>query len=179
MTDRELIEGIRKGQSEFLQELMKRYNPLVYRILLRFCRLKQDLDDLVQEVWIRVFFKIEKLEKLESFKSWLGNIAYHLGIDYLKKDSKNKERQQDEREFAAEEKEFFDQELHRLIWEEIVKLDKKYQVALTLFFFENLSYEEIAEVTDTKLNTVKSLIKRGKEFLKKQLEQRGLNLWNI
>lgn len=174
-----MIEGLQKGQPDFLQELMKRYNPLVYRILLRFCRLRQDLDDLVQETWVKVFFKIDKLKKPESFKSWLGNIAYHLGIDYLKQDKKNKARQQNGEEFIAQEAQVFDKDLHKMTYEEILKLDNRYQVALTLFFFEGLSYEEISEITDTKLNTTKSLIKRGKEMLKERLEKRGIALWNI
>lgn len=174
------IEELQQGRQEPLAQLMKEYNGLVYRVLSRFCNDSADLEELIQEVWIKVFFKIKELKKKASFRAWLVHIAYFLGIDYLRKKNNKKNKRAEIEEFFFEQTEkVFDQEIHKIVWEEVRKLKMKYQLPIIMYFFEQFSYEEIAEVSNIKLNTIKSLIKRGKEILAENLNKRGVNLWNI
>jgi len=73
----------------------------------------------------------------------------------------------------------FENEIYKMVWEELKALKMKYQLPIIMYFFENFSYEEIADVSGIKLNTIKSLIKRGKEILGAKLKQRGVAAWNI
>lgn len=180
MEDSEILEEIQRGKTEYLDPLMKKYGALVYRVLLRFSNPGPDLDDLAQEVWMKVFFKVKDLKKKTSFRAWLINIAYHEGIDHLKKLTQIKKKRQEVSDFFFEKgEEVFENEIYKMVWEELKALKMKYQLPIIMYFFENFSYEEIADVSGIKLNTIKSLIKRGKEILGAKLKQRGVAAWNI
>ncbi|HCL57080.1 MAG TPA: hypothetical protein DHW82_08755 [Spirochaetia bacterium] len=176
----EWIEALINGHKEALEPLIKQYNALVYRVLLRFSNNPSDLDDLIQEVWIKVFYKIKELKKKESFRAWLIHIAYYMGIDYLKQQKSFLKKRQEVKDFFFEKnEEIFEKEIYKTLWEELKALKDKYQLPLIMYFFEQFSYDEIAEVSGIKTNTIKSLIKRGKDLLKEKLKKRGLGKWTI
>ncbi len=180
MEDSDILEEIQRGKTEYLDGLMKKYGALVYRVLLRFASPGPDLDDLAQEVWMKVFFKIKGLKNKKSFRAWLINIAYNEGIDYLKKITRIKKKHQEVSDFFFEKgEEVFENDIYKTVWEELKALKMKYQLPLIMYFFENFSYEEISDVSGIKLNTIKSLIRRGKEILGEKLKQRGLAAWSI
>ncbi|PKL15048.1 MAG: hypothetical protein CVV50_01355 [Spirochaetae bacterium HGW-Spirochaetae-6] len=162
-----------------MEVLMRRFYPYVYRILSRFSRKEADVEELMQDIWVKVFDNIKKLKEIEKFKSWLGRIAYHTGITYLRKASKEKALSDIPEPSVDVWDQVFSRDLYRLIWQELKTLKEKYQMPVILLFFEKMSYQEIALVMDTKLNTVKSLIKRGKELLKERLKAKGVEEWNI
>jgi RNA polymerase sigma-70 factor (ECF subfamily) len=181
--DKDAIAEILSGRQEPLRALMEKYNALLYRTLSRFCRIPHELEDLIQEIWVKAFFQLKKLKKNESFRSWLIRIAYHQGIDYLRMHRNEILSETMEEEPGQEKQEpyrpSFRDELEKMIWEELRDMKMKYQLPLILFFFEGFSYEEIQESIGVKLNTVKSLIRRGKEKLKAKLEAKGVKKWNI
>ncbi len=165
------------GKEEYLNPLMRMYNSLLYRILLRFCKIQTDLEELIQDVWVKVFFKIKKLKNSEKFKVWVSKIAYNLGIDYLKRKSYNSTEKTDI--YVNEDELYSFEEIQKIVWEEVKKLEIKYQMPIILYYFEHFTYPEIAKITRINENTVKSLIKRGKEKLKQNFQNRGLEKWNI
>jgi RNA polymerase sigma factor (sigma-70 family) len=176
--------GQRPGREAF-SELMRRYQSHVEKVLYNLAPDWQDRADLTQEVWIRVYRNIIKLQEPEKFRGWLSRIATNLFYDELRKRKRNAPPlsldaplSMDDGEIdwelpsatpgPAEDmatREFYAQ-LHRAI----ADLPEVFRTTIVLREINGLAYEEIAEITGVNLGTVKSRIARARSRLQEQLQ---------
>ncbi|HEY9859961.1 MAG TPA: sigma-70 family RNA polymerase sigma factor [Candidatus Obscuribacterales bacterium] len=177
-------EGLRPDRSAFA-ELMRRYQSHVERVLYHLAPDWQDRSDLAQEVWIRVYRNVKRLNDPVKFRGWLSRIATNLFYDELRKRKRVSEplsldapRAMDDGEMDWEiasadpgpeehltTREFYDQ-LH----EAIADLPEVFRTTIVLREIEGMAYEEIAEITGVSLGTVKSRIARARQRLQFQLQ---------
>nr|WP_290223881.1 sigma-70 family RNA polymerase sigma factor [Trichocoleus desertorum] len=177
-------EGLRPDRSAFA-ELMRRYQSHVERVLYHLAPDWQDRSDLAQEVWIRVYRNVKRLNDPVKFRGWLSRIATNLFYDELRKRKRVAEplsldapRAMDDGEMDWEiasadpgpeehmtTREFYDQ-LH----EAIADLPEVFRTTIVLREIEGMAYEEIAEITGVSLGTVKSRIARARQRLQFQLQ---------
>ncbi|MBW4490201.1 MAG: sigma-70 family RNA polymerase sigma factor [Trichocoleus desertorum ATA4-8-CV12] len=177
-------EGLRPDRSAFA-ELMRRYQSHVERVLYHLAPDWQDRSDLAQEVWIRVYRNVKRLNDPVKFRGWLSRIATNLFYDELRKRKRVSEplsldapRAMDDGEMDWEiasadpgpeehltTREFYDQ-LH----EAIADLPEVFRTTIVLREIEGMAYEEIAEITGVSLGTVKSRIARARQRLQSQLQ---------
>ena len=179
-SDIELIEGYISGEAEFLDVLIKRYLPMVYNFVLRLSGRSADAPDIVQDIFVKVWRKIESFDREKNFKTWLFTIAHRTVIDWFRKKKEkifsalsgeedlpfedsliDAEPLPDEIFSRAEERE----SLRRLI----SRLPEKYQTVVYLKYDEELTFEEISQVLEVPLNTVKSQYRRALLLLKDML----------
>ncbi len=166
-------------------ELMRRYQSHVDKILYHLAPDWQDRADLAQEVWIRVYRNIKKLNEPEKFRGWLSRIATNLFYDELRKRKRvshplslDAPRMLDDGEMdweiasdtpspdeALTTREFYDQ-----LREAIADLPEVFRTTIVLREIEGMAYEEIAEITGVSLGTVKSRIARARARLQSQLQ---------
>jgi RNA polymerase sigma-70 factor, ECF subfamily len=166
-------------------ELLRRYQSHVEKILYHLAPDWQDRSDLAQEVWIRVYRNIKRLNEPEKFKGWLGRIATNLFYDELRKRKRVKppisldapyalEDGEKDWEIAADEpgpqekmetREFYDR-----LREAIAELPEVFRTTIVLREIQGMAYEEIAEITGVSLGTVKSRIARARLRLQSQLQ---------
>ena len=178
-------EGDRPDRSAFA-ELLRRYQSHVEKILYHLAPDWQDRADLAQEVWIRVYRNIARLQEPAKFRSWLSRITTNLFYDELRKRKRMRPplsldapRTLDDGEMdweiAAEEpgpsddlttREFYDK-LH----EAIAELPEVFRTTIVLREIDGMAYEEIAEITGVSLGTVKSRIARARQRLQLQLQK--------
>jgi RNA polymerase sigma factor (sigma-70 family) len=165
-------------------ELMQRYRSHVDRLLYHLAPDWQDRTDLSQEVWIRVFRNLKNLNEPEKFRGWLSRITTNLFYDELRKRKRNAhplsldapivlDGSEIDWEIAADAPspednlsttEFYEQ-LRRAIYE----LPEAFRQTIILREIDGRSYEEIAEVTQVSIGTVKSRIARARLRLQEQL----------
>ncbi len=168
-------------------ELVKRYQSHVERLLYHLAPDWSDRADLAQEVWIRVYRNLHKLQELERFRSWLSRITTNLFYDELRKRKRHQaplsldapRMLQDSEldwEVAAEDPNPVDtlltQEFYTQLQQAISALPEVFRTTIVLREIQGLSYEEIAEITGASLGTVKSRIARARHRL-----QADLNLY--
>ncbi len=166
-------------------ELMRRYHSHVERVLYHLAPDWQDRADLTQEVWIRVYRNIRRLNDPVKFRGWLSRIATNLFYDELRKRKRNASPisldapllmgdGEIDWEIASEApgpdenlttREFYDQ-LH----EAIADLPEAFRTTIVLREIQGMAYEEIAELTGVSLGTVKSRIARARLRLQSQLQ---------
>ncbi|CBN57053.1 sigma-70 family RNA polymerase sigma factor [Kamptonema animale CS-326] len=178
-------EGLRPDRAAF-SELLRRYQSHVDRVLYHLAPDWQDRADLAQEVWIRVYRNIKRLQEPAKFRGWLSRIATNLFYDELRKRKRVRppmsldaprflEDGEIDWEIAADSpgpdedlttREFYDQ-LH----EAIADLPEVFRTTIVLREIEGLAYEEIAEITGVSLGTVKSRIARARQRLQQQLQK--------
>ncbi|OLP19702.1 RNA polymerase subunit sigma [Leptolyngbya sp. 'hensonii'] len=177
-------EGIRPDRSAFA-ELLRRYQPHVDKVLYHLAPDWQDRADLAQEVWIRAYRNIKRLQDPIKFRGWLTRIATNLFYDELRKRKRVLEplsldapRKLDDGEMdweiASDDPgpvenlttlEFYDQ-----LREAIADLPEVFRTTIVLREIEGMAYEEIAELTGVSLGTVKSRIARARYRLQQQLQ---------
>jgi len=183
--DIELIERALAGDQQAYREILKRYRAPLYNLLFRMVRNKMETEDLVQEAFIKAFASLSTFNDEYAFSTWLYKIAINNCIDHFRKkrlktysldkpiDSKDGEIR---REFPdptyQPDKTLLSKEKDKLIEEAIQNLPEKYRISIVLRHNEDKSYEEISQILNIPLGTVKARIFRAREMLKKQLKNK-------
>lgn len=177
--------GLRPDRVAFA-ELLRRYQSHVDKVLYHLAPDWQDRADLAQEVWIRAYRNIKRLQEPAKFRGWLTRIATNLFYDELRKRKRVAEplsldapyRVEDgemEWEIASDDPgpvenlttvEFYDQ-----LRDAIADLPEVFRTTIVLREIEGMAYEEIAEITGVSLGTVKSRIARARFRLQQQLQR--------
>ncbi|MFM2430495.1 MAG: hypothetical protein RLZZ511_1708 [Cyanobacteriota bacterium] len=177
-------EGSQPGREPF-SELMRRYQSHVERVLYHLAPDWQDRADLTQEVWIRVYRNIHRLQEPEKFRGWLSRIATNLFYDELRKRKRHApplsldaKLSFDDGEVSWElpadgpgpDEEMATQEFYEQLQSAIADLPEAFRTTIVLREIDGLAYEEIAEITGVNLGTVKSRIARARSRLQEQLQ---------
>jgi RNA polymerase sigma-70 factor (ECF subfamily) len=165
-------------------ELVRRYQSHVDRLLYHLAPDWSDRADLAQEVWIRVYRHIHRLQAPNCFKGWLSRIATNLFYDELRKRKRyqtplslDAPRRLDDGEVdwdipAADPSpvdQMMTQEFYGQLQRAITQLPEVFRTTIVLREIQGLSYEEIADITGVSLGTVKSRIARARHRLQQSL----------
>ena len=170
-TDEQLVVEIRENNKELYSEIMRRYQTKLSHYLKKFFRSQDELDDVLQEVFIKAYKNLYGFDVDKKFSSWIYRIAHNEAINHIKK-NKRKNISLDETEWEiVDEKldlheEFDSKQMGERIQRAMGELKEKYREPLILYFFEQKSYEEISDILRLPRNTVGILIMRGKTKLK-------------
>ena len=186
LSDAELISKAIGGKAdESFQELVSRYQrPIVSYIY----RMLSDYDaslDVTQEVFIKVYNSLDKYSSEYKFSTWLYRIAHNATIDHIRRNSKNLQSLETENQEGTYQLQLEsprptpEEDRERSEWrseiESVVKcLPSAYRELITLRHAKDLSYGEIAEITDLPLGTVKNRLFRAREMMREMLVERGL-----
>lgn len=177
-------EGISPNRLAFA-ELLRRYQSHVDKILYHLAPDWQDRADLAQEVWIRVYRNISKLNEPVKFQGWLSRIATNLFYDELRKRKRvapplsldaprHMEDGDMDWEIASDspspDEDMTTREFYEQLRDAIADLPEVFRTTIVLREIEGMAYEEIAEITGVSLGTVKSRIARARARLQSQLQ---------
>ncbi|MCD7035753.1 sigma-70 family RNA polymerase sigma factor [Metabacillus sp. GX 13764] len=176
MEDEELVKRARKGNAAAFQQLAERYYPAVERFAYQLGNRQEDVKDVAQEVFLRVYRFLDQFSQAK-FSTWLYKITLNVTRDMARKRNSSLKKiwklQQDyKEEYEEVEGSLLQDEKSRELHACIQKLDEKYKVPIILFYFHEKKYEEIADILSLTLSTVKTRILRGKALLKKSLEEK-------
>lgn len=168
-----------KEKDLFLKELVDNYKLMVVNTCYGFVHCPHDAKDIAQEVFIEVWEKMEFFRGESKISTWIYRIAVNKSLNYLRQNKKNVvlgalESMKDSllnyvTEASYEEKDDKKNKL-KIIHKAIDKLPERQKSAFVLYHYEGLDYKEIAEVTDTTVSTVESLLFRARTNLKKYLK---------
>lgn len=155
--------------------LVNRYQKLVVHITGRLIQRQDELEDICQEVFLKVFQNLGKYRCECKLSTWIATIAYNTSINYLRKFKKGDEVNPDDSAALRNLKDFNSQDyekidLHRYIRDQIELLPVQYRTVLTLFHLEEFSYQEIEQITGMPEGTIKSYLFRAKAILKEKLK---------
>jgi RNA polymerase sigma-70 factor, ECF subfamily len=153
---------------------MDKYQGMVFAEALRFTGNREEAEDLSQEIFLKAFEKLSTFKGRSKFPTWLYKIGKNLAL------SKQRSKQIILNPSTAIENEISQnhtpEELileseHQISIRNLLnKLPHTYKNPLHLYYFENMSYAEISQTLNMKMNTLKSTILRGKEILKKWIQ---------
>lgn len=171
--DKALIKKTLKGDSQAFAELMSFYYNRVQALGRQFFYSDADSEDFIQEVFLKVFKNLSSFRGESSFATWLTRIAFTTAIN-TKKRVKDFQSIPDDMDLPSSIKSPEEQQIlsitQQAVNEAIKELPEKYAICLTLYFFHDLSHEEISSVTGFPINTIKSHIFRAKKILRQKLQ---------
>jgi len=176
MNDNELINQVLNGNQNAFTFLVNRYQRLVVHITGRMVQRQEELEDVSQEVFIKVYQNLKYYRNECKLSTWIATIAYNTGINYLRKHKKWEAVLPDDAAILksltggrSENYETID--LHRYVREKIELLPVHYRTVLTLFHLEEFSYQEIEQITGLPEGTIKSYLFRAKALLREKLKE--------
>ena len=181
MNQEELIKACIKGSPEAQMILYEQYSPILRGVSYRYVREVSDLEDIVQDSFIKILSSIKKFDSKGSFDGWLKRIAINTAISFLRKekrlpkaelsdsltedDNVDLEKDQSQSEKLLSEKELTQDE----IMIAISRLPDDYRVVFNMYVFENYKHKEIAELLNIRENTSKSKLMRARKLVQDEL----------
>lgn len=153
------------------EEVIDKYADMVYRLALLQVKNQTDADDIFQEVFIRLVSNIQKLQNEEHVKAWLIRVTINCSKKHFARIKNQDVFSIDELEqTGAEEDGYLQAEGQGPVSMAVGKLPSKYRNVIHLFYFEEMSVQEIAKITEQKETTVKSQLFRAREMLEEMLK---------
>lgn len=181
--DQALVERVQQGDKRAFDILVQKYQHRVIKLIARFIRNSDDVQDVAQEAFIKAYRALKNFRGDSAFYTWMYRIAINTAKNHLVAASRRatdsavdaQDAEQYEsgdwlREYATPERELLAGEIKHVILNTISDLPDDLKEAITLREMENLSYEEIADVMDCPIGTVRSRIFRAREAIDKQLK---------
>ena len=181
LSDNEIIENIRKGDKRQYARLIDRYKEKAMTLSVRMLRNYQDAEEAAQDAFVRAYNALDKFEGTAKFGTWLYRIVYNVCLTKIAKRNDDMHAEMYDDEMSYEnleagsmmplEHEIEMKDLVRVVQNTIERLPGRYATIVSLFYFQELSHEEICEVTQLPLGTVKVQLHRARALLQERLSQ--------
>lgn len=167
----------------FFEILANRYEKKLFRYIYRISGLcKETIEDLLQDIFVKVYQNLNDYDHQFAFSSWIYRIAHNVTVSHLRSGKKNVKLLSIENEDFAKNfveflpadvdlpKDFDRKDISKKVHEALMKLPDKYRDVLVLFYLEDKSYKEISDILMRSINSISVLINRAKLKLKPELE---------
>jgi len=177
LADSEVVAAYLQGNTRAFDEIVDRYQKRLLNFVFRTIGDRERAEDLVQEVFIRVHRHLHRFDQEKKFSTWIYTIASNLAKNELRNRSRSplvlfqtirKNWEADHRPLQFEDRHYRPEDLYRkrhlreLVEWAVEQLPEHHRVVFVLRELEGKSYEEIAEITDCNLGTVKSRLNRAR-----------------
>lgn len=183
LEDKLLVDKVLSGDTRAFAIIVKNTERLVAQIVFKMIPVEEDRKDLAQDIYLKAFHRLSGFRFRAKLSTWIAQIAYNSCFDYLEK-KKLTLINADENE--SNEEEVFDflnarigqvaiqtdvarKNVSHILNEEMDKLSPVFKTIITLYHNEELSYEEIGQITNLPEGTVKSYLFRARKKLKENL----------
>lgn len=173
LSDEKLAELVANGDTEKFGVLMERYQAKLFRYGRKFLSNEDNIEDVVQDVFIKTYQNIKSFDSSQRFSPWIYRIAHNTYINAIKKNSLNPLYLFDFDTLVSHTvvedpivREREQKEMKEIVDKGLSQIEPKYREILILYYIEDLSYKEIADILRIPIGTVGVRIMRAKEILK-------------
>lgn len=180
LTDQHLVKQVLDGDTSAFGTIIKKTEGLVAQIVFKMINNSEDRKDIAQDIYLKTFKKLSSFKFQSKLSTWIGQIAYNTCLNYLEKkkliilpktESEGEALSSETTNTSNNETEnlIFQKDLSEILISEIDILPPLYKTLITLYHNEELSYEEIAQITELPEGTVKSYLFRARKSLRESL----------
>ena len=182
-TDQALVKRVQKGDQRAFDLLVLKYQHKVIGVVSRYVRNRADMEDIAQEAFIKAYRALPNFRGDSAFYTWLYRIAINTAKNHLVSQSRRPPAtdvdaqdaeylygDSDLQDIQNPENLLFSEELKQVVDRAIKELPDDLRTAVTLREYDGLSYEEIAEVMECPVGTVRSRIFRGREAIENEIQ---------
>jgi len=181
-SDKRLVERVKRGDKRAFDVLVLKYQHRIANLITRYVRDQDEVLDVTQEVFVKAYRAMNNFRGDAQFYTWLYRIAINTAKNFLVAKSRrppDTDIDVDEREFSEQsvviseegnpEDQLSGEQLKRVLQKALEDLPEELRVALMLREFDGLTYDEIAQIMDCPVGTVRSRIFRGRESIEKSI----------
>ncbi|MCB0281157.1 MAG: RNA polymerase sigma factor [Calditrichaeota bacterium] len=186
LTEKQLIDRLKSGDTQSLKKIMDLHQDYVYTLVIQMVKLKDVAEELTQDVFIKVYNKINSYEERSKFTTWLYTITYRTCLNYLDKKkivfniselttgtnetdiSKNEELLNTKHPDILNHS-FDREEKQNILWETIDHLPLHQGIIITLHYLQHFSIREISDLMKLPVNTIKTHLHRGRNTMREIL----------
>jgi RNA polymerase sigma factor (sigma-70 family) len=182
-TDREIIQRVLDGDVQSFGILVDKHKAKAMTLAIRILKNREDAEEALQDAFVRVYRALSSFEWKSSFSTWLYRIVYntcataagkrggkhYFSLDVVDEDGPRMEIESDE---LLPDMRMESDEFSKIVCEEVEKLPFAYGSTFTLFNIQDMSYEEIVQVTGLPLGTVKARLFRARAMLREAIVKR-------
>jgi len=182
-SDQQLVELVQQGNKNAFNLLVQKYQGKVINLISRYVRNQADVADVAQEAFIKAYRALPNFRGESAFYTWLYRIAVNTAKNYLVSQGRRapaNDVDADEaeyydgsdalKEFASPERLMLSDEIKRVVFETLESLPEELKMAISLRELDGMSYEDIANIMDCPVGTVRSRIFRAREAIDKKLQ---------
>ena len=183
ISDQQLVERVQRGDKNAFNLLVQKYQNKVMSLISRYIRNQADIADVAQEAFIKAYRALPNFRGESAFYTWLYRIAVNTAKNHLVSQSRKtpansvdaEEAEYYEgsdalKEFASPERLVLSDEINKVIFETLEALPEELKIAISLRELDGMSYEDIANIMDCPVGTVRSRIFRARESIDKKLQ---------
>lgn len=180
LSDKQIIDLIRSGDERKYALLVDRHKDKAFTLAVRIVGDRKDAEELAQDGFLRAFRNLDQFRGDAKFSTWLYRIIYNLCMTRVtRRRSQPKLMDIHDEEFYKEvfvddelpiDEQIEQSELQKMIVEEVEKLPENYRAAVTLFYLQEMSYDEMCHMMNLPLGTVKTNLFRGRNLLRQRME---------
>lgn len=163
ISDTELLELIRNPatQEQGFRGLIENYQVRVYGVIRKMVVIHEDADDVLQNTFIKAFKNIRKFKGDSSLFTWLYRIAINESLNFLEKKKRHlffplEDHQKVMEAYLDNSPYFGGEEIEKKLQKILLSLPEKQRLVFNLKYYEDLSYEEISQITDTSIGSLKA-----------------------
>jgi RNA polymerase sigma-70 factor (ECF subfamily) len=188
LTDHSLVEKVLSGDTNTFSIIISNTERLVAQIVFKMITNDEDKKDIAQDIYLKAYQKLATFNFHSKLSTWIGQIAYNTCLNHLEKkklillDSFYTDDETDNEKFEKLNNDinsqnneteilFLNTELSQILKNETDKLSPLYKTLITLFHSEELSYSEIAQITELPEGTIKNYLFRARKMLRTNLLQ--------
>jgi len=182
MQESNLIDQVKKGNTNAFRYIVANQQKLVFHIVGRIVVDRDEIQDVCQEVFIKVYQRINEFRGESRFSTWIASIAYHQCLNHLRKKRRlNEVNFEEDASFdwlktdESPDRIFENNETKKVLKAVVENLPLAYRTVITLFYLEEFSYAEIEQITGMPEGTIKSNLFRARAILKEKLMNSSLN----
>ncbi|NLK87885.1 MAG: sigma-70 family RNA polymerase sigma factor [Clostridiaceae bacterium] len=173
LTDYDLIQKCLAGQQEYFEELVTRYKKLIFSVVYNMINDKEEISDISQEVFIRIYKALDRYNPEYKFSTWAVRITTNLCLDIHRKKRVNSQPIEEIEDFSdgvdTPETCYLQKERSERIRRAIQSLPEKYRTPIILFHQNGLSYEEMTKVLGEPMTIIKNRLYRARLMLREAL----------
>ncbi len=182
-SDTDILLQVRDGDVRQFAVLVDRYKDRALTLALRLVRNREEAEELVQDAFVRAYRHLRSFRGDSAFRTWFYRILYNVCMTQVRRrarrepllhleDQPTMKDAVPDTEMATALDQLEEKEVAGIVSGELLTLPDKYRTVLTLFYTEEMSYEEIGEITGLPVGTVKSHLFRARTLLREKLVTR-------
>jgi RNA polymerase sigma-70 factor (ECF subfamily) len=176
LDDKKLMERCINGDRQAFEDLLNRYERIVYNAAYRMLNSSDDASDVTQTVFLKVFEHLDQYDPRHRFFSWIYRITMNESINWLKKSNRTEPLVGETPDNAhGPEAEAGNEQLSEDMQAALMAISTDYRTVIVLKHVLGCSYREISDILEIPEKTVKSRLYSARQLLKDNLEERGLH----
>ena len=176
LADNEVIRRVLSGEKEWFEILIRRYNQTLYRVIRGYNVSEDDIEDIMQEAYLRAYERLDQFRGNSGFSTWLIRIGINETLQ-LKRKAKEVILNEDNHELTSKLKQLTETQpmkstspdTRAIIEKALDRLPEKYKIVFVLHELEGLDHEEIVQCLDISLSNVKVRLFRARKMLRDEL----------